>query len=134
MFLVYLVWKGYFHLAWFWLPVVISLHMLFTLGLVTLMATLSVFLRDVRQFIGTVLSLWFFLTPIIYPLSMVPENLRWIVNFNPMYPFVELYHQVLLFHTFPLNALSWVMGLAVFSFVAGALFFHRSKHAFADVL
>ena len=122
MFLIYLIWKGYFHMAWLWLPVVISSHMVFTLGLVALISALSVFLRDVRQFMGTVLSLWFFLTPIIYPLSMVPENLRWMMKLNPMYPFVELYHQVLLFHSLPLGLLGCVMGLAVFSF-AGAPFF-----------
>jgi lipopolysaccharide transport system permease protein len=134
MYLVYLGFMGYGHPAWLWLPVVVLPHMVFTLGLVTLVASLSVFIRDVRQFMGTVISLWFFLTPIIYPLSMVPEKLRWVINLNPMYPFVELYHQVLLFHTLSLSLLGSVMGLAVISFLGGALFFNRSKHAFADVL
>ena len=134
MYLVYLGFMGYAHPAWLWLPVVVLPHMVFTLGLVTLVASLSVFIRDVRQFMGTVISLWFFLTPIIYPLSMVPEKLLWVIKLNPMYPFVELYHQVLLFHTLSLPLLGSVMGLAVISFLGGALFFNRSKHAFADVL
>ena len=134
MYLVYLGFMGYAHPAWLWLPVVILPHMVFTLGLVTLVASLSVFIRDVRQFMGTLISLWFFLTPIIYPLGMVPEKLRWVLKINPMYPFVEFYHQVLLFHELPLPLLGAVMGLAVVSFLGGALFFDRSKHAFADVL
>jgi homopolymeric O-antigen transport system permease protein len=134
MYLLYLVFMGYAHPVWLWLPVVVLPHMVFTLGLVTLVASLSVFIRDVRQFMGTVISLWFFLTPIIYPMSMVPDKLRWIVKLNPMYPFVELYHQVLLFHDLPLPMLCFVTGLALFSFVGGVLFFDRSKHAFADVL
>jgi lipopolysaccharide transport system permease protein len=60
MFLIYLVFKGYFHIAWLWLPLVVTIHMLFTLGLVSLISSLSVFLRDIKQFMGTVLSLWFF--------------------------------------------------------------------------
>ena len=134
MYLLYLGFMGYAHPAWLWLPVVILPHMVFTLGLVTLVASLSVFIRDVRQFMGTVISLWFFLTPIIYPMSMVPGKLRWVIKLNPMYPFIELYHQVLLFHSLSLPLLGCVMGLAVISFLGGALFFNRSKHAFADVL
>ena len=134
MFLVYLVGKGYFHAAWVWIPLVVALHMLFTLGMVSLIASLSVFLRDVKHFIGTVISLWFFLTPIIYPLSMVPENLRWLIKMNPMYPFIELYHQVLLHHGVPWEMLVHAMVLTLLCLVGSVVFFERSKYAFADVL
>lgn len=134
MFLGYLIFEGYFHLGWLWLPIVVAVHMVFTLGAVILISSLSVFLRDVKQFIGTALSLWFFLTPIIYPLSMVPEKVRWLFKLNPLYPFIELYHQVLL-----LNNLSWVLlayasGVAALFLGGGIIFFERSKSAFADVL
>ena len=52
MYLVYLIFKGYFHFAWFWLPIVVVAHMVFSLGLVILISSLSVFLRDIKQFIG----------------------------------------------------------------------------------
>ncbi|EFK11459.1 ABC-2 type transporter [delta proteobacterium NaphS2] len=134
MYLAYLAFMGYAHPAWLWLPVVVVPHMVFTLGLVTLVASLSVFVRDLRQIMGTIISLWFFLTPIVYPLSMVPGKLRWVLKLNPMYPFIDLYHQVLLFHVLSLTLLGCVTGLAILSFLGGALFFNRSKHAFADVL
>ena len=134
MYLCYLILKGYAHFGWFWLPVVIAVHMVFTLGLIILISSLSVFLRDIKQFIGTALSLWFFLTPIIYPLSMVPEKLRWAIKLNPMYPFIELYHQVLLQHSVSWGMLAYVIGLATLVLVGGILFFERSKYAFADVL
>jgi lipopolysaccharide transport system permease protein len=134
MYLVYLILKGYFHLAWLWLPVVVVAHMIFSLGLVILISSMSVFLRDIKQFIGVALSLWFFLTPIIYPLSMVPEKLHWVIKLNPMYPFIELYHQVLLHHTITWGLLGHSLGLAAISFIGAVLFFGRSKHAFADVL
>ena len=134
MFLGYLIFKGYFHIGWLWLPVVIVVHMAFTLGLVILISSLSVFLRDIKQFIGTALTLWFFLTPIIYPLSMVPEKFRWMIKLNPMYPFIELYHQVLLHHGITWGLLGHATGLASISFLGAVLFFGRSKRAFADVL
>lgn len=134
MYLIYLLFKGYLHLAWFWLPLIIALHMLFTLGLVTLISSLSVFVRDIQQFIGTAISLWFFMTPIIYPLAMVPDHLRWVIQMNPMYPFIELYHQALLRQGVSLSMLGLGAFLAGICFVGSVLFFERSKHAFADVL
>lgn len=134
MFLIYLVFKGYGHLAWFWLPVVVLLHMIFTLGMVNLIASLSVFVRDIKQFIGTALSLWFFMTPVIYPVSMVPEQFRWLIFLNPMYPFIELYHQVLLYHSLSWAMLGCAAALTLLVFSGGVLFFERSKNAFADVL
>ncbi|MBL6979461.1 MAG: ABC transporter permease [Desulfobacteraceae bacterium] len=134
MYLGYLTFKGYAHIGWLWLPVVIVVHMVFTLGLVILVSGLFVFLRDIKQFIGTALTLWFFLTPIIYPLSMVPEKFRWMIKLNPMYPFIELYHQVLLQGSLSWSMLGYVIGLATLVSVGGILFFERSKYAFADVL
>jgi lipopolysaccharide transport system permease protein len=134
MYLCYLVLKGYAHVGWLWLPVVIGVHMAFTLGLIILISSLTVFLRDVKQFVGIVISLWFFLTPIIYPLSMVPETYRWMIMLNPMYPFIDLYHQVLLQGSVSYAMLGCGVGLAALVFVGGMLVFERSKYAFADVL
>ncbi|MBL7214025.1 MAG: ABC transporter permease [Desulfobacteraceae bacterium] len=134
MYLGYLIFKGYAHFGWFWLPVVIVVHMVFTLGLIILVSSLAVFLRDIKQFIGISLSLWFFLTPIIYPLSMVPEQWHWMMKLNPMYPFIELYHQVLLQGSASWSMLGYVAALAALVFAGGILFFERSKYAFADVL
>lgn len=134
MYLGYLSFEGYGHAVWVWLPLIIFIHVLFTLGLVILISSLSVFLRDIQQFMGTALSLWFFATPIIYPLNMVPEQFRWAVNLNPMFPIIELYHRILLQQTLPWEMLSFAGGLAVIVFAVGILFFGRAKYAFADVL
>jgi len=134
MYLVYLVGKGYAHVGWLWLPLVIGVHMVFTLGWIALISSLTVFLRDIKQFIGIAVSLWFFLTPIIYPLGMVPEAYRWMITVNPMYPFIDLYHQVLLQGSMSYPMLGCAMALAILFFVGGMLVFERSKYAFADVL
>ena len=123
MYLVYLSFLGYAHVGWFWLVAAVPVHMLFTLGLVVLISSLSVFLRDVRQFMGTALSLWFFSTPIIYPLSMVPGKFQWIIKLNPMYPFVELYHQILVRHSISWSMLVCATGLALLSFISGCFVF-----------
>jgi len=60
MYLGYLVFKGYADFGWFWLPVVIAVHMVFTLGLIILVSSLSVFLRDIKQFMELCLHCGFF--------------------------------------------------------------------------
>jgi len=134
MYLGYLVFEGYAHYCWVWLPVVIGLHMIFTLGLIIFISSLSVFLRDIKHFIGVVISLWFFLTPIIYTVNMVPEKYRWLITLNPMYPFIELYHQVLLLGSLSWSLLGYSSALSAVLFIGGVVFFERSKYAFADVL
>lgn len=134
MYLGYLALQGYLHMLWLWLPVIIFFHMLFALGMVALISSLSVFLRDIKHFMGTVLSLWFFATPIIYPLSMVPPPFRFFIKLNPMYPFITLYRRILLQHTFSWEMLGVAGGIALLMFAGGVLFFGRAKYAFADVL
>jgi lipopolysaccharide transport system permease protein len=134
LFLLWLLFLGYFDPAWLLLPLVVFCHFLFTLGLVALLSALSVFLRDLQHVIALAVTVWFFMTPIIYPLSMVPQELHIWMQLNPMYPFIELYRQVLLQHSLPLDLLAAAaaLGLAVYS--AGGWFFMRIKHAFGDVL
>ena len=133
-FLIYLTIEGYGHVAWLYLPVVTLIFMIFTLGLVVLLASLSVFVRDIQQFITSALSLWMYLTPVLYPITMLSESLRILILINPMYPFIELYHEVLLKHTLPVDLLCYAAGYAIISFLTGVWFYSRSRNAFADVL
>ena len=132
--LCFLTAQGQADITWLILPVVMGLHMLFTLGLVVLIASLSVFIRDIQQVIGIVLSLWMYLTPILYPVTMVPESIQWILYLNPMCPYIELYHQVLLRKSVSWPMLANCLALAVISFLIGTAFFGKSRRAFADVL
>ncbi len=135
LFLGYLLLAGYGQIGWLWLPLVILCHILFTLGLVAIISALSVFLRDLQQLVGLLVSVWFFLTPILYPLSMVPEGFRALILWNPMYPFIELYRQVLLRDDGVSGGLLLaILLLAGLSYLLGGWFFMRIKHAFGDVL
>jgi ABC-type polysaccharide/polyol phosphate export permease len=86
-----LVWQGAP-----WLLVALVLQILLTLGLALLLSALQVFFRDVVQILGMVLSAWFYLTPIVYPISLVPGPFRDLIRWNPLTPLVELYRSALL--------------------------------------
>lgn len=70
--------------------------MLFTLGLAWFFAAIAVFVRDVAQALPQLLLLLFFLTPVLYPRSLIPESLRVLSDFNPMALFIGLFRQCLL--------------------------------------
>lgn len=105
------------------------------LGFSWALSSLNVFVRDVGQIVGIALNLWFYYTPIFYPISIIPEKYRIILKMNPMYYVVEGYRSSLISGGWPDSF--HILYLAVFSmsvFVAGGLLYKKLKPAFADVL
>ncbi|WP_347485398.1 ABC transporter permease [Vandammella animalimorsus] len=114
-------WPGRALLALFPL---LALQTLFTLGLGIFLGTLNVFFRDVGQLTSVVLQFWFWLTPIVYTLPALPEKARNLMAFNPMYPLMAAYQQVLLDKTIPsFNALLPLAALTLVFLLLGAGFF-----------
>ena len=116
-------------------PLVLAPFCLIILGLSWLLASLGVFIRDIRQLVGVLTSLLMFMTPIFYATDSVPEKLRWIIKANPLTPTLDQMRQVLFGHGLPdpkSYALSWAFAL-LFTTV-GYFWFMRTRKAFADVL
>ncbi len=134
LFLLNLLFNGYLAWTWWLLPLVLGLQFLFTMGLVAFSAAICVFLRALQQVFALLLSVWFFLTPIIYPLSMVPDSYRAWFYLNPFYFFVELYRQLLLRQHLDVHHLLIVSLVSLCVFVLGGWFFMRIQRSFGDVL
>jgi lipopolysaccharide transport system permease protein len=118
-----------------WLPVVLLPQILLTMGITFLGAALTVFYRDVRFIVPLVLQVWFFATPVIYPVTLVPQSLRPIYMLNPMAGFVQSYRRILLEGLPPVGgnlALSAAVALAVF--LIGYRVFKQLEDSFADVI
>lgn len=90
-----LYFKGSISAAFLLLPIVIFIHFLFICGLALIFCCLHVFYRDVSHVLDFLITFWFYLTPIIYPLSMVPENLQFFFYLNPMFHILTLYREIL---------------------------------------
>ncbi len=82
--------------AMLFLPVIIALFAVFTLGLSLIVATANTFFRDCGHLISVFLQAWYFVTPILYPVDskLFPEGAQWLFQFNPAYYFIELFHDV----------------------------------------
>ena len=121
-----------------WIPVLLVPQVLFTLGISWFFSALGVFLRDLGQIIGFVLTLWFFLTPICYPqasLGNLPSWAQRILQFNPFYLLVEDYRSILLEGLPPSSApLLWLIAGSSVVFLLGHAWFFKLKRTFADVI
>ena len=133
--LLYLMTKGYTNIMWLALPAIIFLQFLFTIGLVSVLSSLSVFLRDLQQLVALLISIWFFLTPIIYPINMIQsKSIQSFFIWNPMHNFINLYREIILLGEIsPLNFLIAIF-FSITSYVLGGWLFMKIRPAFGDVL
>lgn len=119
----------------YWLPVVLIPQLLFTLGTAWFLAALGVFLRDLGQIIGFLLTLWFFLTPICYPEASLPDWAAAILTKNPIYVLVRGYRSILLEHAAPPWSAMWKLwAVAALVFLFGHAWFYKLRKSFADVI
>jgi lipopolysaccharide transport system permease protein len=117
-----------------WLLVALPLQVALTLGLGLVVAGLQVFLRDTLQLAGLLLSGWFYLTPVVYPLAYVPVGLRSWVELNPLTALVSLYRGAFLGGTVEPSAVAVLLVAAVSALGLGLWMFRRLQGAFADVV
>jgi ABC-type polysaccharide/polyol phosphate export permease len=108
-----------------------------SLGLGWLLAATNVFHRDISQSLPTLLSFWFWMTPIVWSVEMVPEKWRPLLMFNPMFHVVESYRDALLYARpvwFDMPQLLMFWAITFLIGAGGAYVFLRLKPEFADVL
>jgi len=114
------------------LPIPILLTALFALGIGLLLSVLAAQFADVVEVYQIVLTAWMYLTPIIYPLDIVPEQYRWLFNLNPMYHLLETFRLPVYLGTLPgLYRLSIAAFIAIVTFVMGWALFTKKADEFA---
>jgi lipopolysaccharide transport system permease protein len=137
-FLVLLGMMFYYGVAPGWsislVPLLLLLTMGTALGVGTWLAALNVEYRDVRHAMPFMIQLWMFATPIVYPLSLVPERYRWLVALNPMAGIIEGFRAALLGRPFQWGPLAIAAALSLLLLLAGAFYFRRAEKNFADVI
>ena len=76
-------------------------QILFAGGMGILLGVINVFFRDVGQCLNVFMQFWFWFTPIVYPHTIIPENLRFLLNFNPMYHIIKGYQDIFMNRVWP---------------------------------
>ncbi|WPZ14396.1 ABC transporter permease [Nitratireductor rhodophyticola] len=116
-------------------PLVLVPLMLFTGGVCWVLSALGVYLRDISQIVGVLVTVLFFMSPIFYPVEMVPDQFLILYQINPITYAVELSRQVLFWGHFPDVGLFLILTAAAWAVASiGLLVFQKSRKGFADVL
>lgn len=111
------------------------IQIVFSVGLGMVLGVLNVFFRDIGQFFGIVLQFWFWLTPIVYPVTILPEKVRQFMAFNPMVDLMVAYQGIFTGGRWPEWSSLWlVMTLAAVLCVSGFRLFRRHVGEIVDEL
>ena len=127
-----------FGVAWtfslLWVPVLLVSALSLALGVGTLFSALIVRYRDFVGLMGYLLQVWMYATPVVYPASLVPERWRWILFLNPMAGLTEGFRAAFLGK--PLEPVSIILSCvsAAAILTAGAAYFAKMEHRFADII
>ena len=123
-----------FH-ALHWIPLLVILTVGLAVGMGLFFGILNVFIRDIGQVMNIVLQFWFWLTPIVYMMSIVPEKYHWMFMLNPMTSITMGYQNILLYDKAP--DLSLLIYPSIFAFVfllLAMIIFKEANEEMADVL
>jgi len=127
--------QGYIPWTIIFLPLIYLPLLLLSAGFTWFFTSLGVFIRDVGHLLAVLIQMLFFLTPIIYPLSSVPESIRFLLYLNPLSFIVNHFRRVIIFGQMPdwgqYSMLTLLAGLVC---VLGYIWFMKSKKTFADVV
>lgn len=123
-----------FHLTMLMLFPLIALTAMTAAAVGIFTSALNVQYRDIRHALPFVVQLWMFLTPVIYPVSFLPERWRWLLRLNPLSGIIEGFRAAIFGDGFDWPGLLISTGIAVTLLVVTAYSFRRMERQFADVI
>ena len=139
LFIVLSIFRYKFYTYLYFLPVVMIVQVFFVSGVSLLVSSLNVLFRDLQHLVSILMMVWFFGTPIIYPLSMVPERFQFIMQINPMAVFATFYRNIFYYVKYP-EGFQWpslwiiliCLGITFGTFFLGYFVFKKIEPRFAE--
>lgn len=119
------------NIYYLFLPVIFLCLLVFTIGVGLLISTISVFLRDMFYIYGIMITIWNYITPIFYDISIIPENLQEIFKLNPLYTFVTTARTIILYNHMPEpRDVILMFASSIIMFIIGAVVFKKKQDKF----
>jgi len=119
----------------FWMPVLIFVTLINAIGFGLFFGVLNIFVRDIGQIMTIVLQFWFWLTPIVYSIDMLPASYQQIFTLNPMTGVVMGYQSILAYNSSPdINILIYPLITGLTMFFLAIFVYNKGNHEMADVL
>lgn len=125
---------GYYpNINYIWLPLILLIQVILTIGFSFLISSLTVFFRDLEHILTIFISALFYLTPVLFPISMVPEQYRWLFNWNPLGLLMSSYRDVFYYNQQPdLFALLIIGIISIIFLLLSQSVFRKMKYKFIE--
>lgn len=128
----------YYGVGWSWnllaAPMLLLAVIFTALGVGTLLSALTVAYRDFTHITPFMVQIWMYITPVIFPVSLVPDRWQWLLYLNPMTGLVEGFRSAFLGKPFDLTGLGISFAIAIAIFLAGVAYFEKVERRFADII
>lgn len=113
------------------IPIPLIYIFMFTTGLSLILATYGVFFRDLKHLYGILITVWMYITPIFYPISIVPEKFRFLWELNPIYHYATIMRDIVYYGTMP-SEKSLIIGtcFSILTLLIGILTFKEKEDKF----
>jgi len=115
-------------------PLLMIAVVFIALGVGTWLSALTVAYRDFTHLTPFIVQIWMYVTPVIFPVSIVPERWQWVLYMNPMTGLVEGFRSAFLGKSFDVSGLAISCGIAAAVFVLGVAYFEKVERRFADII
>lgn len=123
------------HLSWLWqIPLIAVLQLAMVYPVALILGLANVFVHDVEYLVGIALSMLFFLTPIVYPITMVPEQYRWYFDLSPLTALMNSWREVLLHGRIEITGVLFCLAFAVVTGTLAALVYRRTQAKLGELL
>jgi len=116
------------------IPVLFFITFIFIYSLTLLVATINLFFRDMERLIGLLMTFLFYITPIIYPMSMVPEKYKNLLFLNPFVPIVLNWQELFLHNKIDMNYLYFSIGYTILFLFISTFVYKKLKYKFAELV
>jgi lipopolysaccharide transport system permease protein len=117
------------------LPVIWLAQLMLSMGLIWILSSLNVYLRDLQNMVSLAVLMLMMVSPIAYTADMVPDSLQPFLRLNPLFYLIVCYQDCLMLGQFPRQGLLWgLLAIAAVFFCVGYWFFGRLKTTFADIV
>jgi ABC-2 type transport system permease protein len=119
--------------AWhiIFLPLLLIYMILFSAGLGLLLAALAVFFRDAVHLWGVIVTAWTYATPLFYPVTELEGWMQIVMQFNPMYHYINYFREIMMWHVTPSLTQNLIcLGMAIVTFIIGFVVFRKSENKF----
>lgn len=124
-----------FQPALLFLPLIFIIQLVLTVGISFILSATNVFFRDVENILGIFLTIWMYLTPVIYSAELIPPDLRPLFYINPMTGVINAYRAVILYGKPPeLMSLVYSGAISLCLLIMGIIYFRKRSRFFADVI